>query len=101
MTYGTRGCHWAGSFESVGRHVIFRNVSYAGADPAMRASSVVPALFPGGGDLVYAPGGSAGWVEPAVFLLLGSAVIVALLRYGPVRYVRRRRRDRQIRRDPP
>ena len=48
----------------------------------MRAGSVVPALFPGGGDLVYAPGGSAGWVEPAVFLLLGSGVIVAMLRYG-------------------
>jgi hypothetical protein len=42
---------------------------------------------------------SAGWVEPAVFLLLGSAVIVALLWYGPVRHVRRRLRDRQIRRD--
>ena len=45
-------------------------------------------------------GGSAGWVEPAVLLLLGSAVIVALLWYGPVRHVRRRLRDRQIRRDP-
>jgi hypothetical protein len=42
---------------------------------------------------------SAGWVEPAVFLLLGSAVIVAMLWYGPVRHVRRRLRDRQIRRD--
>jgi hypothetical protein len=45
---------------------------------------------------VYAPRGSAGWVEPAVFLLLGTAVIAALLWYGPVRYVRRRLRDRQI-----
>ena len=100
MTCETPGCHWGGSFESVGRHVILRNVGYADADPAMRAGSVVPALFPGGGDLVYAPGSSAGWVEPAVFLLLGSAVIVALLRYGLVPHVRRRLRDRQIRRDP-
>ena len=45
------------------------------------------------------PGGSAGWVEPAVFLLLGTAVIVALLWYGPVRNVRRRLRDRRLRRD--
>jgi hypothetical protein len=99
MTCENPGCHWGGSFESLGRHVILRNVSYADADPAMRTGSVVPALFPGGGDLVYAPGGSAGWVEPAVFLLLGTAVIAALLWYGPVRHVRRRLRDRRIRRD--
>jgi hypothetical protein len=99
MACDSAGCQWGGSFESVGRHLILRNVSYADADPAMRAGSVVPALFPGGGDLVYAPRGSAGWVEPAVFLLLGTAVIVALLWYGPVRHVRRGLRDRQIRRD--
>jgi hypothetical protein len=64
--------------------------------PAIRAATGAGTR----GWFVYARGGSTGWVEPAVFLLLGSAVIVALLRYGPVRYVRRRLRDRQIRRDP-
>jgi hypothetical protein len=92
------GCHWGGLFESLDQHVILRNVSYADADHAMRLGSVVPALFTGG-DMVYAPGGSTGWLEPAVFLLIGIAVIAALLWYGPIRYVRHRLRDRQIHRD--
>jgi hypothetical protein len=92
-----RGCHWGGSFESAGRHVILRNVGYADADPAMRAGSVVAALFPGGGDLVYAPRGSSGWVAPAVFLLLGVAVVAPVLWYGVVRNVRRSLRIRGMR----
>jgi hypothetical protein len=98
---GLRGCHWGGSFEPAGQHPILRDVSYADADRAMRAGSVVPALLPGSGDFVYAPRGSSGWVAPTVFLLLGAAVVAAVLWYGVLRNVRRSLRLWRIRRGLP
>ena len=73
-----------------------RDVTYGDADHGMHARSTIPALFPGG-DFAYAASGSAGWIEPALFLLLGVAVIAFWLYRGPGRYLRRLRDRRDLR----
>ena len=71
--------------------MIARRDSRSGdAGRRLHAGSVVPALFSGGHDYVYASHGSMGWVEPVLVLLIGSAVILACLFWGSVRYLRRR-----------
>jgi hypothetical protein len=90
-------CTWNGTFESATGRVLRRDVTYGDADRGMHAGNSVPALFPGGSDVVYAARGSAGWIEPALFLLLGVAVIAVWLYRGPGRYLRRLRDRRDLR----
>jgi len=79
--------------------LVMQFVALAGAAIAYGVVELRSAIRAATGAGPRMPGGSAGWVEPAAFLLLGAAVMVALLWYGPVRQVRRRLRDRHVRRD--
>jgi len=97
VTCDGAGCTWNGTFESATGRTLRRDVSYGDADPGMHAGSSIPALFPGGGEVVYAARGSAGWIEPALFLLIGVVVIALWLYRGPGRYLRRLRDRRNLR----
>jgi hypothetical protein len=88
-----KGCAWVGTFVARGGQVT-PGVAYEGILPAGTGpGSSVPAIFPGGSHVVFAPHGSLVWLEDVLLaLLIGGAMAVALW-ISPIAMPGRRRRE--------
>jgi hypothetical protein len=84
------GCKWVGTFESPGRQPI--QVDYQGHLPSGAGPGTsVPAIHPGGSSDVFAPHGSAAWIDDLLLVIVIGAVVALALWISPVTLPRRRR----------
>jgi hypothetical protein len=88
-----RGCAWVGTFMARGGQVT-PGVAYQGSLPAGAGpGSSIPAIYPGGSHVVFAPHGSLAWFgDLLLVVLIGGAMAVALW-ISPIGTSGRRRRE--------
>jgi membrane protein implicated in regulation of membrane protease activity len=90
----SKACFWTGTFTS-GNGQVRPDVTYDDELPATtHPGSIVPALYPGSSNEVFAVRGSTTWLMYIVLISLASAGLLASLWLGPIRYLRRRQRGR-------
>lgn len=89
-----QSCQWVGTFSS-GNHQLRAGVVYDDPlPPATHAGSAVPALYPGGSNEVFAVRGSTTWRFYAALIPIAAVGLIGSLWFGPIRYLRRRPKNR-------
>jgi len=86
------GCMWDGTFRSDHGTVLHQADYGDTAPPGTHPGSSFPALWPGGSNDVYAAHNSTGWVQIVLLEVLALVFLAALVWYGPIRNIRKRRR---------
>jgi hypothetical protein len=82
---------WVGTFSSAGGWALRDLAYYDQPPPGTHAGSVIPALYPGGSNEVFAPHGSHSWLQILVTMIFTAGLLAVGLWAGPIRYLRRRR----------
>lgn len=86
------GCNWLGMFRSE-HGTVLHDADYVDrAPPGTHSGSSFPALWPGGSNDVYAAHGSTGWIQIVLAEVVAGVGLAALVWYGPIRYLRKRKR---------